>query len=111
MERAEDNRHSRARMAETAKDASRHAAPMRVSIREAVQISSHRYGRDALLRDPAWHASKVVFGFALLSGTADMAFVRIYERATPDRAGARPTSANLMRGARCVSGFCPGGTG
>jgi hypothetical protein len=32
--------------------------------KEAVQISSHRYGRDALPRDPAWHVSKVVFGFS-----------------------------------------------
>ena len=38
---------------------------MRVNIREAVQMSSHRYGgRDALPRDPAWHVSKLVFGFS-----------------------------------------------
>ena len=27
---------------------------------------------------------------AAQAGTADMAFVRVYERATPDRAGTRP---------------------
>ena len=36
--------------------------PMRINIREAVQISSHCYGRDALPRDPAWHVSNLVFG-------------------------------------------------
>src|SRR5208282_1678591 len=30
---------------------------------EAVQISSQPHGRDALPRDPAWHVSKLVFGF------------------------------------------------
>jgi hypothetical protein len=38
--------------------------PMRVNIREDVQISSRRYGRDALPRDPAWHVSMLVFGFS-----------------------------------------------
>ena len=72
-------------------DASVRRLPMRVNIREAVQISSHRYGRDALPRDPAWHVSKVVFGFSRgrSRSTADMVFVRVYGRATPDRAGAR----------------------
>src|SRR5271166_3246920 len=67
-------------------------SPMRVNIKEAVHISSHRYGRDTLQRDPAWHVSKLVFGFLPwpLTRVPDMAFVRVYGRATPDRAGARP---------------------
>ena len=40
MERAEYNRHSRARVTETTKGASRHGTPIRVNIMEAVQISS-----------------------------------------------------------------------
>ena len=54
---------------------------MRVNIREAVQISSHRYGRDALQdalpRDPAWRVSKLVFGFS-------------HGRSRVSSAGARP---------------------
>ena len=53
MERVEYHRHSRARMAETAKDVSRHATPMRVNVRNKVWPP-----RDALPRDPAWHAYK-----------------------------------------------------
>ena len=50
MERAEYNRHSRARVAETAKDASRHAAPdapepMEVSVMSANQIYSGQSGK------------------------------------------------------------------
>jgi hypothetical protein len=41
-------------MAETAKDASRHATPMRVNIRYKV----YPHGRDALPRDPACHVHK-----------------------------------------------------
>jgi hypothetical protein len=27
---------------------------------EYMSVAPHRYGRDALLRDPAWHVSKVM---------------------------------------------------
>jgi hypothetical protein len=37
---------------------------MRVNVREDERISAQRHGRDALPRDPAWHVSKLVFGFS-----------------------------------------------
>ena len=69
------------------------ALHVRVNIRKTSESLAQRYGRDALPRDPAWHVSKLVFGFSHGRShvcTADMAFVRVFGRATPDRAGARP---------------------
>ena len=65
---------------------------MSVSIREAVQISSHSYGRDALLRDPALHVHKrEQMPYPL--DTRERPWEKpktSFARATPDRAGARP---------------------
>src|SRR5271165_6777846 len=44
MERAKYNRHSRARMAEMAKDGARHATPMRVNIRRPCKSLAIDYG-------------------------------------------------------------------